>query len=191
MENISDQTKQLELIDLFELNHKLLINLFDLNSKKISEMNNSLNWVTSILSAILIFFNTKLADTNICFNKWYLVFIGTLFISFISLFALYKYKLVLFIKKTSELIIQNQNRIYLAKGFAVYNKQDNDKMALEFANAFNEEFKDDNTDITNTNSTLNKAKRNDNNIRYMECIFKIAMAIFIIYILSIPIYYLL
>lgn len=165
--------------DMLHHIHKGCLERFDFSYKRISEMNNSLNWATTIVSTIYLLVLNKLWDSSLSLNN-YLFISSSIYILFIVIFTFYKCYTNMFIRKNSTIISISSNKIQsyyywlyeIEKGFSEKSKQ----IAEDFGN-------EENTEVV-----LISANDADKLMKWLNIFFIVDMGLFVLFLLSMPVY---
>ena len=146
---------------------------YNRSSKQYSEMNNTLNWATTLVIALFVFFSKQIIGQRDCIDDLFFHLSIGYFLTLIVLFALFKWKFVRHEIKTAEVI----NKI------DQFLMQHSHKLNLGILYKENEQL---NEEIINREGRCILTIK-----KHLNIIFHFAITIFVIAMISIAVYFIL
>lgn len=155
-------------------------------------MNRTLNWGTSIISAIFLFVGGKYLGNSFSTDSIFFKYITLLFIIYIVVFAIYKLYTMNYSISINMLITDSYKNINYFKTFSTYTQINNKAENSQLLDYYSEKIQSYSKDLRKGfNPTIIKEKTNEiekimNTVIYL---FGAGISIFLLFIISFPIYF--
>lgn len=189
-----DRDAKIEFIEYSIDRYNNILSSFNRNTKKWSDMNTTLNWATTILTALFVYYSGKAIDSNIFISILFSYSTALIYFIFIICYALFKVKTIALENSMGKILSETYENIISIKCDLRYDKIQATENNIPITNIFCEEINKAHLYLTDNNIekiVQTSHKKVEILSKNQEVLFIINLCLFGLYMCLLPIYFIL